>query len=247
VTIAIPTHGDPWDAVWETLIRLMQLQPTGWTLIGAQMVALHGLEHDKEPPRRSIDLDVLANVRAIQNATRRLARLLEQEGFKMDPPNLDGVSHRFRSQRVSVDLLAPDGLGDNADLGTIPPAHTLQVPGGTQALYRTEVIEVSIGALHGAVPRPSLLGAVVLKARAVDVDDVPDNQREDLVFLLSLLANPRSLVKQITRGDRRALRARSELLDSRHPAWLAIDDRETGQRALRVLSAAPDVEAELST
>src|SRR6266568_8252162 len=42
----------------------------------------------------------------------------------MDPPNLDGLSHRFRSHRVTIDLLAPDGLGQRADLGTIPPAHT---------------------------------------------------------------------------------------------------------------------------
>lgn len=44
MTIHIPSLGDPWDAAWETLLHLQRRQPTGWTLIGAQTVALHGLE-----------------------------------------------------------------------------------------------------------------------------------------------------------------------------------------------------------
>jgi len=234
--IHIPSLGDPWDAVWETLIDLHDRQPDGWTLIGAQMVALHGMEHDRKPPRRSQDADVLANVRAIQDATRRISQALVEQGFEMDPPNLDGLSHRFRSGRVSIDLLAPDGLGQRADLRTIPPAHTLEVPGGTQALHRSELVEVTIGTRAGLVPRPSLLGAIVLKARAVDVDDVPANQREDLAFLLSLATSPRGLATDMTKGDRKSLRARTEMLDPRHPAWFALEDPEPGQRALRLLT-----------
>jgi hypothetical protein len=177
--INIPSLGDPWDAVWETLVDLQEQHPDGWTLIGAQMVALHGMERNRMPPRRSQDADVLANVRAIQDATRRLSQALVQRGFEMDPPNLDGLSHRFRSDRVSIDLLAPDGLGQRADLRTIPPAHTLQVPGGTQALHRSELVDITIATRAGLVPRPNLLAAIVLKARAVDVDDVPANQLED--------------------------------------------------------------------
>lgn len=101
MTIHIPSLGDPWDAAWETLLALQRRQPSGWTPIGAQMVALHGLEHGRTPPRRSADADVLANLRALQDATRRLARILVEEGFEIDPSNLDGLSHRFRSQRVS--------------------------------------------------------------------------------------------------------------------------------------------------
>jgi predicted nucleotidyltransferase len=176
-------------------------------------------------------------VRALQDATRRLSRLLVEQGFEIDPPNLDGLSHRFRSSRMTIDVLAPDGIGRRADLGTIPPAYTLEVPGGTQALSRSELVEVTIGTNVGVVPRPNLLGAIVLKARAVDVDDVPANQREDFAFLLSLAANPRHLVSEMTSGDRKALRARKEMLNTRHPAWLAVDDPEPAQRALRILTA----------
>jgi hypothetical protein len=87
---------------------------------------------------------------------------------------------------------------------------------------------VSLAGRVGAVPRPSLLGAIVLKARAVDVDDVPANQREDLAFLLSLAASPRRLASELTKGDRKALRARKELLDPRHPAWLTVEGAEDG-------------------
>jgi hypothetical protein len=86
------------------------------------------------------------------------------------------------------------------------------------------------------VPRPNLLGAIVLKARAVDVDDVPANQREDLAFLLSLAANPRRLASDTKKGDRRALRAREEMLDPRHPAWFVLEDPAPAQRALRLLA-----------
>jgi hypothetical protein len=47
--ILIPSLGDPWDAVWETLIDLQNRQPENWTLIGAQMVALHGMERNRMP------------------------------------------------------------------------------------------------------------------------------------------------------------------------------------------------------
>jgi hypothetical protein len=190
----------------------------------------------EQPPRRSNDVDVLANVRVLQDATQRLSRVLQDEGFEIDPPNLDGLAHRFRSPRVSLDLLAPEGVGQRANLQTVPPSHTLEVPGGSQALRRTEFVEISNGEQGGLVPRPTLLGAVIIKAHAVSVDDVPENQREDLSFLLSLISNPRRLSEELTRSDRKALRAREEMLDPQHPCWLVVDDAETGIRALNVLS-----------
>jgi hypothetical protein len=82
---------------------------------------------------------VLANVRALAGATRRLSEILVDQGFELDPPNLVGISHPFRSGRVTIDLLAPDGVGQRAELVTIPPARTLEVPGGTQALTRPKL------------------------------------------------------------------------------------------------------------
>ena len=91
---------------------------------------------------------------------------------------------------VSIDVLAPDGLGSRTDLTTTPPGRTIQVPGGTQALDRTELLPVRTLERTGLVPRPSLLGAVVAKAIAVGVDDLPNGQRLDLAFLLGLVDDP---------------------------------------------------------
>jgi hypothetical protein len=57
------------------------------------------------------------------------------------------------------------------------------------------------------VPRPALLGAIIAKAFAVDVDDTPDAQRLDLAFLLSLVEEPLDLAARTTSKDRRRLRA----------------------------------------
>lgn len=60
--IEIPAHDDVERAVWETLVDLHRRQPEGWTLIGAQMVALHDLRLLGSPcpdlPLRHVDVPV---------------------------------------------------------------------------------------------------------------------------------------------------------------------------------------------
>ncbi|MHB1130244.1 MAG: hypothetical protein ACYC06_09380, partial [Ilumatobacteraceae bacterium] len=176
--------------LWETLIEFTELRPGEWTLIGGQMVFLHGLESGVTPPRVSLDLDVLVNARIVSRGVREFARALEQRKFKLDGISPEGLAHRYRRRKIAVDVLAPDGLGLRADLTTTRPGRTVQVPGGTQALQRTELVPVVIGTSTGFVPRPSLLGAIISKAGAVEVADAPEAQRVDLVFLLSLVDNP---------------------------------------------------------
>jgi type IV secretory pathway TrbD component len=66
-----------------------------------------------------------------------------------------------------MDVLAPDNVGPRANLTTTPPGRTVEVPGGTQALHRVEEVEVVLaGGSRGLVPRPDLLGAIVIKAGA---------------------------------------------------------------------------------
>lgn len=50
------------------------------------------------------------------------------------PPCLDLFGGIYQRDGVSIDVLAPEGLGSRTDLTTTPPGRTLQVPGGTQAL-----------------------------------------------------------------------------------------------------------------
>ena len=141
------------------------------------MVFLHAMEHGATPPRVSTDLDVLVNVRVVAGGVREFVAGLESRSFELAGISPEGIAHRYERRGVSIDVLAPEGLGPRSDLTTTPPGRTLQVPGGTQALERTEFVPVAFGDQSGMVPRPSLLGAVISKAVAVEVDDVPEAQR----------------------------------------------------------------------
>ncbi len=227
-------------AVWDTLLDLADLQPDGWTLVGAQMVILHGLQRGRTLARSTIDADVLVDVRVLRGGTARMSQLLLDRGFELDGVDAFGVGHRFKGGMVRIDVLAPDGLGSNLPrlTTTVPPARTVSVPGGTQALHRTRKVEVSWGTRVGAIPCPDLLGAILVKARAVDVDDVPEAQLADLAFLLTLVDDPRELVAQLRGKERTWLRRRTELMDRRCRAWRSLTegDADDGHIALRILA-----------
>lgn len=236
--VRLPTLAGHDDELWDTLIELSEVRPGEWTLIGGQMVFLHASEHGATPPRISTDLDVLVNARITGRPIAAFAASVEGLGFEQDGISPDGIAHRYRRNRVTIDLLAPEGLGERADLTTTPPGRTLQVPGGTQALDRTELLPVATSTRSGHVPRPSLLGAIVGKAMAVAVDDVPNAQRLDFVFLLSLIDEPFALVDQLTTKDRHRIRARNELIEGEHRVWneLDADARDRARAALRILA-----------
>jgi hypothetical protein len=235
--VRLPTLPGHDDELWAALIELSELRPGEWTLIGGQMVFLHAMEHGAQPPRVSTDLDVLVNARVVTGGVREFVAAIEAAGFALVGASPEGLAHRYERGGVSVDVLAPEGLGPRTDLTTTPPGKTLQVPGGTQALDRTELVPVVFGGQEGFVPRPSLLGAIVGKAVVVDVDDVPDAQRLDLALLLSLVDDPIELADQLTKKDRQRLRARSEMSDANQRAWssLSADEADRGRAAFRLL------------
>ncbi len=183
--ITIPELGDHHHAMWTELIRLSHASPARWTLIGAQMVALHGWGVGRDVIRPSMDADVLVDARVVT----------------------DGV------------------------------ARTVRVAGGTQALRRSSPVEAQTRGVTGAVPVPNLLGAILVKARAIDVDDVPDAQRADVAFLLSLVKDPEPLLHDITRAERGWLRHHTDTLgDLANPCWREIDNAEDGLLVFRRLA-----------
>jgi len=226
-------------AVWDALLDLASRQPTGWTLVGAQMVALHGRERGRVPPRGTVDADVLVDVRIVENATARFSKLLVDSGYELEGVDAFGVGHRFTDGRVKIDVLAPDGLErGKAHLTTIPPARTISVPGGTQALGLSRLVDIKRGSRTGQISCPDLLGAILLKARAVEVDDVPESQLSDLAFLLGLVEDPRQLASQFQGKERTWLRRREELMDRYQRAWrnLPDEDADNGHIAFRIMA-----------
>lgn len=233
--IVIPDVDPRVGELWEALLELAEEHPEGWTLIGAQMVFLHALEHGADPPRYSADLDVVVDVRILQSGVRLIAETLTRLGYEFTGANVADIGHRFVRGSVSIDLLAPDGVGIRTDIMTLAGARTVKVPAGTQGLQRSEPVEIRIGQRRGTVPRPNLLGAILLKSRAVEVDDVPESQRRELCFLLSLVADPVATAHDLRGKQRSWLRRREELLDPSHPAWIGIQNAEDARIALRVL------------
>jgi hypothetical protein len=143
---------------WGAIFDLAAREHRGWTLIGAQTVALHAAEHRHASNRLSRDFDVLVDIRLLDNGTERITRELVSDGFKLDDPSPEGVSHRLRRDELVVDVLAPDGVGSAARLTTLPPSRTVSVPGGTQALSPTQWIEVSVGGRRAKSPDHLCLG-----------------------------------------------------------------------------------------
>lgn len=190
------------------------------------------------PPRRSEDLDVILNVRAMAGCPEAFIAKLKSLDYQLEGVGADNIGHRFVRGRVKIDVLLPDGLGRHTSREVVPGVHSVEVPGGPQAPRRAEAVRVRVAKQEGTIHRPTLLGAILIKARAVTVEDLPEAQREDLALLLSLVRDPFELADDLRRTERRWLRSRLELFDPSALAWQAIEDAADGLATLRILANA---------
>ena len=121
------------------------------------MVQLHGFRLSRTPTRPSRDADILVDCRLVAG-TELVSAWLTKRGFRLDGISPDNIGHRFVSGNVSIDVLAPDHLGERASVATIPPARTVRVPGGRRALNTSSEFEVRSRNRTGTVPMPTLAG-----------------------------------------------------------------------------------------
>jgi hypothetical protein len=240
VTIELPPLASPVDELWHVLLDLGETLDVPWTLVGGQMVLLHVLEHGQVPPQISQDGDVVADIRAVPDALARVVTALEEAGFELESMSTDGLAHRYvrpaDPRPVVVDVLAPEGVGPRAVLATTPPGRTVEVPGGTQALSRTERVTIVHEGRSGTLPRPTLMAAIVGKAAATALPP-PDRHFRDLALLCALVDDPFTLAEQLTKKDRQRVRLARALLDDTHAAWALVPDaiRAQGQIAYGIL------------
>jgi predicted nucleotidyltransferase len=144
--------------------------------------------------------------------------------------------YRFRRGAQQVDLLAPDHLGRRADLTTVPPGTTAQIPGGSRALTTRRVLSVRVaGVGSGDLPVPSLTGAIVLKIRAWEARQAP-RDAEDLVRLLGLVADVEVTRADLKAAERRSLGRVGPLADELGRAWRALADPDDARAAFARLS-----------
>lgn len=226
--IDIPELGDAHHETWSLLMNLSEESAAPWTLIGAHMVLLHLWAAGRDIQRATQDADILVDIRAVADGTERLSRQLLELGFDLPAVSPNDIGHRFVRGQIKVDILAPDNIGQRANVTTVRPFRTVRVPGGLDALYRTTSFDVRSRDTVGEVFAPDLLGAIVATVRAIDVDDAPDDKRSDTTLLLSAVEDAQPLVNAVTKGERKHLRHHAYFADPQHAVWDAVDRPELG-------------------
>lgn len=194
---------------WHRVLDIAeQLPEECWTLIGGLMVQIHAHRFGAARLARATeDIDILGNSRMTPSATERIGQRLLQLKFELRTtrsPHGPSVGYRFTStDGLVIDVLAPDGLKGRPPR-TTKETETIQVKGGTQALARTELIEVSAGERIGVIPVPSLLAAILMKAQSALLRE-RESDRFDLTLLLNCVEDGRSLREQMTPKEIRKL------------------------------------------
>jgi hypothetical protein len=216
------------------LARELGEEPT-WALVGGLMVQLHAFEHQASS-RLTDDIDVLGDSRQRPSMTTQIAALLQRYGakMKMPPRSSKDLGYMFELDGAIVEVLGPDGVKSNPK--TIGKYTTFQIPGGTQALNRSEIVMVSVeGDPAVAMRRPSLLAAVLIKSRVVakEREEKYDSDRQDLILLLSLIDDPRGIATEgrLKKSERKWLRNIEAKIDPSDPVLSDLFPAETMRRA----------------
>jgi predicted nucleotidyltransferase len=233
MSIRIEPLGAAEAALWRATLEVSDLfADVPWVIIGAQMVMLLEREQDVTSGRTTRDLDAIVDVRAIVGGSRTAAGRLTRAGYEPSAEH----PHRFVRGADQVDLLAPDHLGPNVDLTTVPPMTTVSIPGGSRALATRCLLEVDVlGVGTAQLPVPSVAGAMVLKVHAWQARHAP-RDAEDLVRLLDLVQDVDEVRVALKPAERRRLAAIAPLADERSTAWRAARDPDNARAAFARLS-----------
>jgi hypothetical protein len=230
ITIATddPTARRLWSAVGDLVERL----PDQWVLVGGLMVQMHAIEHGVRDVRSTKDIDVLGQARP-PGTLQSIDAALRRDGFDLAAPDLDGYGYRYERDDLIVDVLAPDGVKPPPSLGSGITA--IGIPGGSQALSRSETVNVTVEGRVFALSRPTLLGAILIKARSLMVHSDPESQREDLLRLLSIIEDPGQAANELRKTERGWLRVAERRLDFQSPSLLESDSQSRAELAFRLL------------
>ncbi|HEY3715583.1 MAG TPA: hypothetical protein VGL39_13740 [Jatrophihabitantaceae bacterium] len=181
----------------------------GWTSVGGQLVHLHCAERDYAPLRPTNDIDTVIDIRARSNMLQIFTQTLVELGFTSGGISAEGIEHRWVRGEAVIDVLLPDGVGAMVASRTgATGSPTIETPGGTQALRRTESVPVTIEGREGFVRRPNIVGALVMKAAAHTAigDAAKGRHRFDFATLAALVAARDFRGVDLNQKDRRRLR-----------------------------------------
>ena len=213
-TLHLPPIAGAQLAAWQALLDLAPKLGGNWTLIGGQMVLMHQAERSafanpEADTRFSVDLDLVFDTRARFRALAIAHDVLNAAGYEQDMPNRQGTAHRYRLGETVIDVLAPDHIGNHPP--QVGVGFTLGIPGGSQALRRTEPVIVQIEQNSAAIRRPNLIGAIIIKATAA-TSSTPntrgrDRHFQDLGILADLLTGRDLAAADLSKNEKKLLKA----------------------------------------
>ena len=228
--VVLPALTGKQALAWDALMAVAADLGEGWTLIGGQMVLLHQAERrpaDADPSsgaslRWSYDLDVVVNLRTNRTRMRHIDSVLRDHGFDQQ---ILPIGHRYVDAAGTVfDVLAPDHLGRH--LPRLGRGNTLQATGGTQALKRSGLVEVERDQQRSLIPRPDIVGALLIKIAAASGPPTGRGNRRHLldVMTLAALITPQDAANAaLTRKELKRIRGTARILahDGSGPARAA--------------------------
>ncbi len=233
-TIRIQVDDSATEQLWLEVGELAGKLPREWVLVGGLMVQLHALEHGVLDVRPTRDIDVLGQARP-PGALQAINKKLQADGFELVEPGFDGYGYRYERGGLIVDVLAPDGIKPPPALGRGVKA--IGIPGGSQALARSELVTVQVRDVSFGLRRPTILGALLIKARSLMVHSDPASQREDLLRLLSLIDDPRQLAGELRASERKWLAQAEHKLEFASPSLLETELQRRAEVAFRLMLA----------
>jgi len=202
-------------SAWHALFDLHQRLPDGWALVGGQMVQSLCWERGATPSRPTTDADTALDVRARPRMLLTFTRVLRDLGFSPDGTSFEGHQHRWVRDDAQIDVLIPRFLGERAERRQgVGGGTTIPAPGAQGALWRARPVALEVNGRTGTVIRPTLQGALLAKAAAVEiVGDDPERHLTDIATLAALITRRDRVDEEITATERRRILAAAALID----------------------------------
>jgi hypothetical protein len=204
-------QAEAWHALFEVHARL----PVGWAVVGGQMVQSHCWERGSTSARPTNDADTVLDVRAHPTMLLQFTTVLRDCGFVADGQSFEGHQHRWVRGSAQIDVLIPRFLGERASSRRgVTGGTTLAAPGAQGAVDRARPVEVRVNGRDGIVSRPTLQGALLAKAAAVEIPG-DDHTRHlvDIATLGSLVSRRDRVAADVTETERRRIRAALSLIE----------------------------------
>lgn len=235
MSVALEALSEAQRQSWLGLLEVAKVFPTGWCLVGGQMVHLFCAERHFTPVRPTDDGDLALDVRAYPHILADFTQMLIELGFAPSGASPEGHQHRWVRAAASLDLLIPQDIGSRAaSRKGATGGTTIESPGAQQALARSEAVNVQVAQATGVIRRPNLLGALVSKAAAYSVPVDRHKQRHlvDFAVLAAMTRRSDYIGRQLTDRDRRYLVPMLAALDRSPGLWSGIEDTTRGLHAL---------------